>query len=577
MANNKFRNYTPLIIAVSVAVGILVGSFYASHFRSNRLSIANSTNSKINDMLFAVEDRYVDTVDINDLVEKSLPKILLELDPHSTYTSAKEVEAEMQELKGEFSGIGVIFSIIKDTARIVHVVEGGPSEDVGLMDGDRIVKVDGKPFVGDFLTDEYAMKKLRGPNNSVIKLGIMRRGTPSVRTFEVTRGPVPVKTIDVYSMIDKTTGYIRINTFGERTYEELLVALAELRSQGANSLVIDLRGNGGGYMDAAINIANQFLPGKRMIVYTEGRKSERTEYRSDGRGDYKTTPLVVLVDETSASASEIFAAAIQDNDRGIIMGRRTFGKGLVQEPIQFPDGSLLKLTIARYYSPSGRCLQKPYVKGDAKDYQNDIFERYQKGELLSEDSIHLSGKKYSTHLGRTVFGGGGVMPDIFIPADTTDITSYYMEAASSRRLAEFAFNYADSHRDELRKYRTWEELAAYLKKQNLVDKFATYAERDGLKRRNLLIRKSQKLLEDNLLSSIIDYLLDAKSASLYLLKHDTCITKALELIRNKQTQPQPPEKKEKELAKQKNSLSPHIYIKKNSYLCAAKHKTQINT
>lgn len=577
MANNKFRNYTPLIIAVSVAVGILVGSFYASHFRSNRLSIANSTNSKINDMLFAVEDRYVDTVDINDLVEKSLPKILLELDPHSTYTSAKEVEAEMQELKGEFSGIGVIFSIIKDTARIVHVVEGGPSEDVGLMDGDRIVKVDGKPFVGDFLTDEYAMKKLRGPNNSVIKLGIMRRGTPSVRTFEVTRGPVPVKTIDVYSMIDKATGYIRINTFGERTYEELLVALAELRSQGANSLVIDLRGNGGGYMDAAINIANQFLPGKRMIVYTEGRKSERTEYRSDGRGDYKTTPLVVLVDETSASASEIFAAAIQDNDRGIIMGRRTFGKGLVQEPIQFPDGSLLKLTIARYYSPSGRCLQKPYVKGDAKEYQNDIFERYHKGELLSEDSIHLSGKKYSTHLGRTVFGGGGVMPDIFIPADTTDITSYYMEAASSRRLAEFAFNYADSHRDELRKYKTWEELAAYLKKQNLVDKFATYAERDGLKRRNLLIRKSQKLLEDNLLSSIIDYLLDAKSASLYLLKHDTCITKALELIRNKQTQPQPPEKKEKELAKQKNSLSPHIYIKKNSYLCAAKHKTQINT
>ena len=513
MANNKFRNYTPLIIGVSLAAGILVGSFYASHFRSNRLSIANSTNSKINDMLFAVEDRYVDTVDINDLVEKSLPKILLELDPHSTYTSAKEVEAEMQDLKGEFSGVGVIFSILKDTARIIHVVEGGPSEDVGLMDGDRIVKVDGKPFVGDFLTDEYAMKKLRGPNQSVVKLGIIRKGAKDVRTFEVVRGAVPVKTIDIYSMIDKTTGYIRINTFGERTYEELLVALAELRSQGARALVIDLRGNGGGYMDAAINIANQFLPGKRMIVYTEGRKSERTEYRSDGRGDYQGTPLVVLVDETSASSSEIFAAAIQDNDRGIIIGRRTFGKGLVQEPIQFPDGSLLKLTIARYYSPSGRCLQKPYVKGDAKDYMNDIFLRYQKGELSSQDSIHLSGKKYSTHLGRTVFGGGGVMPDIFIPADTTDITSYYMEAASSRRLAEFAFDYADNHREEFKKYKTWEELAAYLKKQNIVDKFASYAERDGLKRRNLLIRKSQTLLENNLLSSIIDYLFDAQSAT----------------------------------------------------------------
>ena len=567
MGNNKFRNFTPLIIAVSVAVGILVGSFYASHFRSNRLSIANSTNSKINDMLFAVEDRYVDTVDINDLVEKSLPKILLELDPHSTYTSAKEVEAEMQELKGEFSGIGVIFSILKDTARIIHVVEGGPSEDVGLMDGDRIVKVDGKPFVGDFLTDEYAMKKLRGPNQSVVKLGIIRKGAKELRTFEVVRGPVPVKTIDVYSMIDKSTGYIRINTFGERTYEELLVALAELRSQGARALVIDLRGNGGGYMDAAINIANQFLPGKRMIVYTEGRKSERTEYRSDGRGDYQNTPLVVLVDETSASASEIFAAAIQDNDRGIIMGRRTFGKGLVQEPIQFPDGSLLKLTIARYYSPSGRCLQKPYVKGDDKNYQNDIFARYQKGELSSQDSIHFSGKKYRTHLGRIVFGGGGVMPDIFIPADTTDITSYYMEAFSSRRLAEYAFDYADTHREDLNKYKTWEELATYLKKQNIVDKFATYAERNGLKRRNLLIRKSHSLLENNLLSSIIDYLFDAQSASLYLLKHDNCINKALDLIRNKQTQPQPPEKKEKDIAKNKISCSSYNYFKKNNYLC----------
>ena len=359
MANNKFHNYTPLIIAVSVVAGILIGSFYASHFRTNRLSITNSTNSKINDMLFAVEDRYVDTVDVNDLIEKSLPKILLELDPHSTYTTAKEVETEMQELKGSFSGIGIIFSIIKDTARVIHVVEGGPSEDVGLMPGDRIVRVDGKSFVGKSLTDEYAMKTLRGPNQSVIRLGIQRSGQNGLRTYEVVRGAVPVRTIDVFSMLDKTTGYIRINSFGDKTYEELIVALAELRNQGSRNLIIDLRGNGGGYMEAAINIANQFLPKKRMIVYTEGRKSERAEYVSDGRGDYQGTPLVVLVDETSASASEIFAAAIQDNDRGTIVGRRTFGKGLVQEPIQFPDGSLLKLTVARYYSPSGRGLQKP--------------------------------------------------------------------------------------------------------------------------------------------------------------------------------------------------------------------------
>ena len=551
MANNKFRNYTPLIIAVSVVVGILIGSFYASHFRTNRLSITNSTNSKINDMLFAVEDRYVDTVDMNDLIEKSLPKILLELDPHSTYTSAKEVEAEMQELKGSFSGIGIIFSIIKDTARIIHVVDGGPSEDVGLMPGDRIVKVDGKPFVGKFLNDEYAMKALRGPNQSVIKMGILRSGQKEMRTYEVVRGPVPVRTIDTYAMLDKTTGYIKINSFGDKTYEELIVALAELRNEGSRNLIIDLRGNGGGYMEAAINIANEFLPKKRMIVYTEGRRSERAEYISDGRGDYQGTPLVVLVDETSASSSEIFAAAIQDNDRGTIMGRRTFGKGLVQEPIQFPDGSLLKLTIARYYSPSGRCLQKPYVKGDNKDYLNDIFVRYQKGELSSQDSIHLSGKKYHTYLGRTVFGGGGVMPDVFIPTDTTDVTSYFMEALASRRLAEFAYLYADQHRKELEKFSKWEDLVAYLKKHNIVDKFASYADQDGLKRRNLLISKSHSKLEHSLISNIVDYIFDSRSANLYLLKDDECISKALQLIRDKQTFPRKPEKKAKDVTKLK--------------------------
>ncbi len=551
MANNKFRNYTPLIIAVSVVVGILIGSFYASHFRTNRLSITNSTNSKINDMLFAVEDRYVDTVDMNDLIEKSLPKILLELDPHSTYTSAKEVEAEMQELKGSFSGIGIIFSIIKDTARIIHVVDGGPSEDVGLIPGDRIVKVDGKPFVGKFLNDEYAMKALRGPNQSVIKMGILRSGQKEMRTYEVVRGPVPVRTIDTYAMLDKTTGYIKINSFGDKTYEELIVALAELRNEGSRNLIIDLRGNGGGYMEAAINIANEFLPKKRMIVYTEGRRSERAEYVSDGRGDYQGTPLVVLVDETSVSSSEIFAAAIQDNDRGTIMGRRTFGKGLVQEPIQFPDGSLLKLTVARYYSPSGRCLQKPYVKGDNKDYLNDIFVRYQKGELSSQDSIHLSGKKYHTYLGRTVFGGGGVMPDVFIPTDTTDVTSYFMEALASRRLAEFAYLYADQHRKELEKFSKWEDLVAYLKKHNIVDKFASYADQDGLKRRNLLISKSHSKLEHSLISNIVDYIFDSRSANLYLLKDDECISKALQLIRDKQTFPRKPEKKAKDVTKLK--------------------------
>lgn len=540
MSEHRFRNYTPLVIAVSIVIGILIGSFYASHFRSNRLSISNSSNSKINDMLYAIEDRYVDTVDMNDLVEKALPKILSELDPHSTYTSAKEVEAEMQELKGSFSGIGVIFAIIKDTARIVHVVDGGPSEDVGLREGDRIVRVNGKPFVGTFLTNDYAMKKLRGPANSKVRLGIVRSGVKGMRTYEVTRGSVPVVTIDTYSMLNTSTGYIKINTFGEKTYEEMLLALAELKIEGCRSLIVDLRGNGGGYMDAAIKIANLFLPKNRLIVYTQGRKSEKAEYHSDGRGDYQKMPLVVLVDETTASASEIFTAAIQDNDRGLILGRRTFGKGLVQEPIQFPDGSLLKLTIARYYSPSGRCLQKPYTPGDNKDYENDLYARYQNGELTSKDSIHFSGKKYHTYLGRTVYGGGGVMPDIFIPSDTSDITSYYLEAMSSRKLADFAYLYADAHRGQFSQFAGWEELSAYLKKQDIVERFASWAEKNGLKRRNRLIRQSHTRLEDWLTSSIVDYIYSTREATLYLLQNDPNVVRALRLIHDNLTFPKAP-------------------------------------
>ncbi len=537
MKQNKYHNFLPLIISISVVAGIVLGTFYASYFRSNRLNIFSSSNSKINDLLYAIEDRYVDTVNMADLVEKALPRILSELDPHSTYTSAKKVEEEMQGLKGSFSGIGVIFSIIDDTARVIRVVPGGPSEDVGLMAGDRIVKVDGKTFIGNFLNDEYAMKKLRGRDKSKIKIGVKRAGEQGIKTFEVTRRAVPVKTVDIYSMLTKETGYIKISSFGENTYEETLVALAELSSHGCRNLIIDLRDNGGGYMEAAIRIANQFLPKKRMIVYTKGRKSERMEYHSDGRGDYQNIPLVILVNENTASASEIFTAAIQDNDRGTVVGLRTFGKGLVQEPIQFSDGSLLKLTIARYYSPSGRCLQKPYVMGESDTYQNDLYSRYVKGEFSTQDSIHLYGKKFHTRIGRTVYGGGGVMPDVFIPTDTSDITSYLMEAIASRRLAEFSYLYADANREKLSNMQDWKDLETYLKRQNLVNKFAAYAEKKGQKRRNILIRQSYKRLNNAITGTVINYILGDKASTLYQCQYDKNVKEALHLIEKRLTFP----------------------------------------
>lgn len=543
MKQKKYHNFLPLIISLSVVVGIILGTFYASYFRSNRLNIFSSGNSKINDLLYAIEDRYVDTVNMNDLIEGALPRILSELDPHSTYTSAKKVEEEMQGLKGSFSGIGVIFSIIDDTARIIRVVPGGPSEDTGLMAGDRIVSVDGKSFVGKFLDEDYAMKALRGQDKSKVRLGIKRSGTKGTRTYEVIRGAVPVKTVDIYAMISDETGYIKISSFGENTYEEFLVALAELSSHGCKSLIIDLRDNGGGYMEAAVRIANQFLPKNRMIVYTQGRKSERMDYRSDGRGDYQNIPLVVVVNENTASASEIFTAAIQDNDRGTIVGLRTFGKGLVQEPIQFADGSLLKLTIARYYSPSGRCLQKPYVPGENESYQNDLYSRYLKGEFSTQDSIHMYGKKYHTLIGRTVYGGGGIMPDVFIPTDTTDITSYLMEAVASRRLAEFAYQYADRNRQKLSDMQDWEKLENYLKRQNLVGQFATYAEKKGQKRRNLLIKKSYKRLDTALTGNVINYIFGDEASALYQCQYDKSVKEALRLIDRHQTFPQKPGKK----------------------------------
>ncbi len=540
MNNNHSNKFVPLIISLSLIAGLVIGSFYANHFNGNHLSIINTSSNKVNDLLHIIDDQYVDKVNLGDLVEKALPQILSELDPHSSYISAKDVEKEMQDLKGSFSGIGVVFTIYQDTARIVRIIKGGPSEEVGLKAGDKIISVDGQSFVGKTLTDDYAIKHLKGPKDSKVSLGILRKGWTQPNTFVISRGDVPVNSITAAYMLDKKTGYIAINSFGDTTYPELLRALAKLNYEGFQNLIIDLRGNRGGFMAPAIRMANEFLPKDRVIVYTQGRRSPRSEYTSDGRGSYQHIPLIVLVDEMSASASEIFSAAIQDNDRGTIVGRRTFGKGLVQEPIQFPDGSLLKLTIARYYSASGRCLQKPYVQGDGKDYQMDLVKRAQNGEYLSKDSIHLKGKKFKTRIGRTVYSEGGVMPDYFVPEDTLGMTSYYIQSFNQGLIARFPYIYIDDHREKLDGMDNWKEMEKYLKKQDLPHKFATWAAKNGLKQRNNLLRKSYKLFQSTLISYILDDYYGTETRLMYNNETDPNIIKALEIFKEGKSVPEPP-------------------------------------
>ena len=534
----------PLIMALCVVMGIFIGTFYANHFSGNRLSIINSSSNKLNNLLHIIDDQYVDTVNVNDLVEKAMPQILSELDPHSVYIPAKDVQMANDDLRGSFSGVGIEFNIRHDTLHVQQVIGNGPAERAGVIAGDKIVKVDDKPFTGKTLTNEEAMHRLKGPKDTKVKLGIMRFGEKKIRDIVVTRGEIPTKSVTAVYMLDDNSGYIRIKNFGENTYPELLIALARLSQERFKNLTIDLRGNTGGYLQSAVQIANEFLPKNKLIVYTQGRKSPRQEYRSDGRGSYQQIPLVVLIDEGSASASEILAGAIQDNDRGTIIGRRSFGKGLVQQPIAFNDQSMIRLTIARYYSPSGRCIQKPYTAGDNKDYEEDLLTRYQHGEFFSQDSIKHEGPEFHTNNGRPVYSGGGITPDIFIAEDTTDVTSYYKQASMSGLIIQYCFTYTDENRQKLSQYQTADQMAAYLKSQNIVDRFATYADKNGLKRRNLMIQRSHKLLERYLYSRIIYNMLSEQAWMEYLNSDDPAILETIKVFREGKAFPQAPEKKE---------------------------------
>lgn len=530
--------FLPIYIALAVVVGMFVGNFYANHFAGRRINLINTSSNKLSDLLHIIDDQYVDTVNMGNLVEHSLPLILRELDPHSTYVSAADVETEMQALKGSFSGIGVQFYILDDTVRIVKVIDGGPSKRVGLKAGDRIIAVDNKPYVGKDINEEETKKRLKGPAESEVALKIVRQGQKSPLNFKIRRGNVPVKSVDASYMLDGNIGYLRINTWGDGTYSEFLGAMAQLSTARPDGIIIDLRGNLGGYLDAAVKIANEFLPKNRLIVYTEGRRFPREDYKSDGRGSFQTMPLVVLVDETSASSSEIFAGAMQDNDRATIIGRRTFGKGLVQVPIQFRDGSMVRLTRARYYTPSGRCLQKPYTPGDEDEYENDLLRRAEDGEYFNPDSIKTSGEKYHTRIGRIVYGGGGIIPDVFVSRDTLGYTTYFKQVVMSNVMNDFAYRYVDAQRKTFSKFTTYKEVTRYLARQNVVEEFVRYAEKNGIKRRNLMIRTSHQLLFNVLASYIIGDLLDTQDIVEFNNISDTAVAKAREIISNHQAYPQ---------------------------------------
>lgn len=542
MSTKNSSRFTPLIIAISVVVGILIGTFYAKHYGGNRLGIINGSSNKLNALLHVIDDQYVDTVDMSQLVEKAMPQILAELDPHSTYIPAQKLEEVNSELEGSFSGVGIQFTIQEDTIHVNSVVSGGPAEKVGIMAGDRIVTVDDSLFVGKGLTNEKAMRHLKGPKGSQVKLGIKRMTEKNLLDFVVTRGDIPQNTIDAAYMLSQDFGYIQVSKFGRTTHVELLNAIAQLSHQNCKGIIIDLRENTGGYMEAAIRMVNEFLPEGKLIVYTQGRKYPRMEEYANGTGSCQNTPLAVLIDQGSASASEIFAGAIQDNDRGTIVGLRSFGKGLVQQPIDFSDGSAIRLTIARYYTPSGRCIQRPYESGNDSKYEMDWLDRYEHGEFFSKDSVKLDkSTSYYTSLGRPVYGGGGIMPDVFVPRDTTGVTSYLIDVSNKGLLIQFSFQYTDRNRLKLNEYTTEEDLLNYLKKQNITEQFVRFAAEKGVKRRNLLINKSRKLLERNLYGNIIYNMLGKEAYIRYINRDDATVLKALEILERGEAFPKAPE------------------------------------
>jgi len=510
----KYNNKPYLIIQPLLLAGLFILGLYLGIQKQHASGITNNTPSshalissdsnvqKLLDVINYVKLEYVDTINEPKAIEKAINALLQSLDPHSVYIPASEAKSEMEQLSGKFEGIGIQFSIQNDTVRVIAVISGGPAEKAGLLPGDCIVTVDDSSFTGKSINNNVVMKTLKGPRNTKIKLGILRNPSTKIISYTLTRDVIPFYSIDAsFSFHD--IGYLKINRFAQTTHDEFRKDIAKLHAKGISKFIIDLRGNPGGYMDAAIKLADEFLPAKKLIVYTKGRAVPKQNFFATTDGSCENDAIIILIDSWSASASEIFAGAIQDNDRGIIIGRRSFGKGLVQSPIMFKDGSSLRLTVARYYSPTGRCIQRPYGK-NVDDYYKNITSRFVNGEVEAKDSIHFPDSlKYKTPKGTIVYGGGGIMPNIFVPLDTSFYDSFYMQVSSKNLLYNFAYKYADTHRKELMSYKYAHEIVKHIDSETLWNRFLKFCQTKQSLTYNPQIDHSKEKITNTLKAFII--------------------------------------------------------------------------
>lgn len=493
-----------LVLVLILSVGWLAGLYFGRQLTDNQLRIYlnnyNSHNDKLSRVLMMIENDYIDSISRDSLAELAIPAILHKLDPHSVYLPPKEFEQADEPLQGEFDGIGVVFNMATDTVIVLNVIPSGPSRKAGVLGGDRIIKINDTLIAGQKWSQTAVMKRLRGPRGTKVKLSLERRGIEGLVDVVVTRDAIPLHSVEATLMLTDKVGFVKLSQFSRTSYAEIKKAVASLRAQGMTSLILDLRGNSGGFLDQAILIANEFLPANSLIVYTEDRNGKRLRQYSDGRGGSTDLAVAVLIDEASASSSEILAGALQDNDRGTIIGRRSFGKGLVQSQTPFDDGSALRLTIARYYTPTGRSIQKPYTAGDGESYEHDLIDRFKRNEFFSADSIHFADSlRFTTPKGKVVYGGGGIMPDIFVPLDTLNVTKYFSEVAGRNILYRYTIEYADNHRKALAAVKSIKELKALLDGDtSLLNDFVRYAERHGVKPNWKEIDRSRHIIEAQL-------------------------------------------------------------------------------